>query len=656
MIARKRNKKNQGVEVDMPLISESDAEELEYSGYQDSFGKVNFYIFGLLLVITGVILIGRVAFLQIVQGSYYQNLAEGNRIRNQVIKAPRGLIVDKNGKVLVKNVPGFDVVFIPRDIFAIVKNKQIFYKKVADVLSMNEESVKSVIESEDKNSGKSFLLKQGLEHEEALALMEKIEDIPGVRLEETAHRQYVEGEVFSSIIGYTGKISPRELENHPDYLLTDVIGKRGLEYTYEKWLRGENGKSIVEVDSRGNVKENLGFSPPESGSKLVLNLDSDLQKYAYEFLQKLLKENEAAEGAALVAVNPQDGAVLSLASLPGYDNNLFVGGIESEEYNALINDPRKLMTNKAVSEAYPPGSVFKPLVGVAALEEDLISKNTEINCPGSISIGSWTFNDWKTHGRTDLKKAIAESCNVYFYSLGGGWKDIDGLGPDKMSKHARNFGLGNLLGIDLTNETSGVIPDKEWKFQKTGEKWYTGDSYHMAIGQGFVTVTPLQMAVATSAIANGGKVFRPQLVDKIIDSDGRAEDLKKELLRERFVSLESIRIIKEAMRETVISGSGASMNDMDTPVSGKTGTAQFGGEDKTHSWFISFAPFENPEIAMAIIIQGGGEGHDWAVPATEAVLRKFFEEEEEEFDFNKTKEGLVEEVSEEEKEKKEDNE
>jgi penicillin-binding protein 2 len=178
----------------------------------------------------------------------------------------------------------------------------------------------------------------------------------------------------------------------------------------------------------------------------------------------------------------------------------------------------------------------------------------------------------------------------------------------------------------------------------------------MAIGQGFVTVTPLQMAVATSAIANGGKVFRPQLVDKIIDSDGRAEDLKKELLRERFVSLESIRIIKEAMRETVISGSGASMNDMDTPVSGKTGTAQFGGEDKTHSWFISFAPFENPEIAMAIIIQGGGEGHDWAVPATEAVLRKFFEEEEEEFDFNKTKEGLVEEVSEEEKEKKEDNE
>ncbi len=642
--------------MDNPLISGTDSEELESPGDRGGFDKSSFYVFGALLAIAGVVFFGRVAFLQIVQGSYYKDLAEGNRIRNQVIKAPRGLITDRTGEVLVRNVPGFDVVFVPRDIFTVTENKHKLYQEVANILSMNEEFVKSVIESEDKKSGKSFLLKQGLEHEEALALMEKIEDIPGVRLEETAHRRYVDGEIFSSVMGYTGKISPQELKNNPDYLLTDVIGKRGLEYTYEKWLRGKNGKSIVEVDSRGNVKENLGFSPPESGDKLVLNIDAELQRYAHDFLQKMLEENKDAKGASLVAVNPRDGAVLSSVSLPGYDNNLFVGGIDSGKYKDLINDPQKPMTNKVVSEAYPPGSVFKPLVGAAALEEGLIGENTVVDCPGSISVGSWTFNDWKTHGRTDLKKAIAESCNVYFYSLGGGWKDINGLGPDKMSKHARNFGLGEPLGIDSTNEISGIIPDKEWKFQKTGEKWYTGDSYHMSIGQGFVTTTPLQMAMATSAIANEGKLFRPRIADKIIDPSGREEDLKEEILREEFVSLENIRAIKEAMRETVISGSGSSMNDMKTSVSGKTGTAQFGGEDKTHSWFISFAPFENPEIAMAVIIEGGGEGHDWAVPATEAVLRKFFNEEEEEFDFDKIEEELNEEISEDDEEESEDEE
>ncbi|MFO7807261.1 MAG: penicillin-binding protein 2 [Candidatus Moraniibacteriota bacterium] len=629
------NKKNnkQGIELDNPILMEGDLNQTRKKTQEDEADKTNFRIVGALFIVVGMILFGRVVFLQIVKGSHYKTIAEENRIKSQVVKAPRGLIVDENDEILARNAPGFDLVFVPIEMTKNNSERRELYKKISEETEMNLETVRSVIESQDKNSRKTFLIKPGIEHEKALILMEKFQEFRGIELEKTAKRKYMDGEIFSPVIGYTGKITKEEMGENPEYLMTDYIGKRGLEYTYEKHLRGRHGEHRVEVDSKGDIKENLGYTAPEKGDKLVLNLNADLQRISYKTLNKILEENKEASGAALVAMNPQDGGILSMASLPSYNNNLFAETIKIDKYQELLNDPLSPMLNRAVSGEYPPGSTFKPIVALAGLEEGIIGEDTVIECPGKISHGSWDFNDWKTHGKTDLNKAIAESCNVYFYSLGGGWREIDGLGPNKMSKYAGYLGLGDDLGVDVTGESSGDIPDKEWKFQEIGEKWYIGDSYHMAIGQGFVSATPLQMANATSAIANGGKLFRPQLVDKIVDSKEKEVDLKEEVINSGFASEENLKAIKEAMRETVISGSGSSLNDMETEVSAKTGTAQFGGEDKTHSWFISFAPYDNPEIAMAVFIEGGGEGHDWAVPATEIILRSYFKEEEEEIDF-----------------------
>jgi penicillin-binding protein 2 len=268
------------------------------------------------------------------------------------------------------------------------------------------------------------------------------------------------------------------------------------------------------------------------------------------------------------------------------------------------------------------------------LEEGVINENTTLNCTGSISVGAWSFGDWKTHGITDLNKAIAESCNVYFYAVGGGWNNISGLGVDKMSKYSKYFGLGDLTQIDIPSEATGTVPDAEWKFKEIGDRWYIGDSYHMSIGQGFTAVTPLQMALATSVIANEGILYQPEIVNKIVSPAGREQEIEKKIIRDNFIAEDNFKKVKIAMRETVVSGSGVSLNDMKVAVSGKTGTAQFGAEDKTHAWFTSFAPFDNPEIAMVVLVEAGGEGHDWAVPATEQILREYFKEEQEEIDWS----------------------
>ncbi|MDZ7611469.1 MAG: penicillin-binding protein 2 [Candidatus Moranbacteria bacterium] len=635
-----RGKSKHGMEIENPLTMDHEVDKSSGESEPSAEEKSSFRIIFAVMALAGLVLFGRVAYLQIVKGEHYKAVAEDNRIRSQVIKAPRGVIADKNGEILARNIPAFDLVFVPIELARDKSKRDSLYEAISGELEMNFETVKSSIESVEKNSTKAYLIKPGIEHRQALVLMEKFQDLQGIYLEKTANREYADGEIFAPIIGYTGKISQEELEKRPNYLMTDSIGKAGLEHAYEERLRGEHGEIRTEVDSSGNIKENLGFMSPVQGDKLVLNIDAKLQKKAYETLRAILEKNEEATGAAIAALNPRDGSVLSLASLPSYDNNFFSGGISSGKYSELLNDPAKPMLNRAIAGEYPPGSTFKPLVAAAGLEEGLVEEDTVIECQGEISHGSWTFRDWKTHGKTDLEKGIAESCNVYFYSLGGGWNNIEGLGPQRMSKYARYFGLGSPLGLDLPGESSGNVPDKEWKFQKFGDKWYIGDSYHMAIGQGFVSATPLQMAGATSVIANGGKLYKPWLVNEIIKSDGGRESMQKELVGEGFVSSEHIKSVKEAMRETIVSGSGTSLNNMETEVGGKTGTAQYGSEEKTHSWFVSFAPYENPEIAMAVLVEGGGEGHDWAVPATEAILRDYFGEEEEDIDFGEIQERV----------------
>lgn len=616
-----------GKEIENPVIYPGlSADEDNYIIEEGDSNKQKSNILLVFIFLFLIIIVGRIFYLQAIRGEHYRDLSEKNRVKSIVIKAPRGLIKDKNGVSLAQNIPSFDLVFIPANLPEKNLEKEKVFQRLAAFLNMNDESLKSLVSQVEEKSKNSYLLKENLDNNQALLFLEKAGEFSGFYLEKSAIREYPDSEIFSHIIGYSGKINGEELDQHPGYLMTDSIGKSGIEYTYEKWLKGKHGYQKVEVDSSGNIKEELGIINPERGDTLFLNIDSALQKKSYETLKAILEENEEATAASMVAINPQNGAVLSLVNLPSYDNNLFAKGISQEDYSRIANDERKPMLNRAISGEYPPGSTFKPFIAVAALEEKVVQENTVVDCNGLISVGQWKFPDWKTHGPTDIKKAIAQSCDVYFYTVGGGWGSISGLGIERIKRYANYFDLGKITGIDLPWEANGNVPDQEWKFKKFAEKWYIGDDYHAAIGQGFITATPLQLTTGIAAIANGGKVFRPQIVDKIIDSQGQENDVVPEVIEDKFFQDNAVEVVRKGMRQTVFGdgGSGRQLQDLPKETAGKTGTAQFGANDKTHSWFVSFGPYERPTIAMTILIEGGGEGHDWAVPATKNILEWYY--------------------------------
>ena len=569
-------------------------------------------------------LAARVFYLQIARGGYYSELSRENRVRAIVIKAPRGIIYDRNGKKLVNNVPSFDLVAIPADLPKDQNVKDQEIGALAEIFGMNNQNIEVIVGSQNANSLNPVLIEENVSQDEALIFAERKSDLEGFDLEQTAVRQYEDGPYFSSFIGYNGKISKDDLAAHPDYLMTDYIGKTGVEASYEKNLRGVNGKQEVEVDSAGNIKKDFGVTEPVAGSDLTLGIDADLQKKLQDSLQAKLDET-GTKTAAAVAIDPRDGEVLAMVNLPSYDNNLFAKGISSEDYNALMSDPNKPMFNRSISGEYPPGSTFKPLVAAAALQNGTITPDTTLDCPPAINIGSYVFPDWKPHGLTDVRKAIAESVDIFFYAVGGGWNNIPALGIDKIQQYADKFGLGRTLGIDIPGEASGLIPTRAWKQDKFGERWYVGDDYHCAIGQGFVTATPLQLANYIAAIANGGTVYQPHFVDSIKKVDGTEEKIAPVVLNKNFISPVNIQVVREGMRQTVLSGTAQPLKDLPVEVAGKTGTAQFGsGNERVHGWFVSFAPYNNPTIAMAVLVEGGGEGFSTAEPVTKDVYQWYF--------------------------------
>lgn len=572
---------------------------------------------------TFILLGARTFYLQIVKGNYYVDLAKENRVRFIPIKAPRGLIFDKFGKELVQNMPSFDVILVPADLPKNIDERQQEVKNLASILEINDQSLAALVESQNLDSLNPILVKENISQDEALIFTENKNKLNGFQLDKTAIRNYIDGSYFSAVMGYTGKINKDELKANPDYLMTDYIGKTGLENSYEKYLRGINGKQKVEVDSAGNVKKELGTEQPVNGSDLYVGIDADLQKRIEDTLRAKLEETDTKTAAA-AAIDPRDGEILAMVNLPNYDNNLFAKGISTADYASLMNDPEKPMFNRAISGEYPPGSTFKPLVASAALEEGTITPSTTLNCPPEIDIGGYKFPDWKPHGLTDVRKAIAESVDIFFYAVGGGWENITGLGIDKIQQYANKFGLGQKLGIDIPGESAGLVPNQAWKLDKFGERWYLGDDYHCAIGQGFITVTPLQLANYIAAIANGGIVYKPHFVTSIKKNDGSEEKIEPEILSNNFISPANIAVVREGMRQTVTSGTAQPLKDLPVAVAGKTGTAQFGSDNQAHGWFVSFAPYDNPTIAMAVLVEGGGEGFSTAEPVTHDVYQWYF--------------------------------
>lgn len=574
-----------------------------------------------------ILLAGRVAYLDVIKGNYYSDVSKGNRIRLSAIKAPRGKILDKFGNILVGNTPSMDVVVVPYDLPNDLIERGKVAKIVANVLNMELGNVETALEAHNKKSLDPVLLKENITQDQALILAEKAKEIPGINVENTAIRSYENGMIFSTVIGYDGKITREELKNNKEYAFTDYIGKTGLEKYYEKELKGKNGAKQVEVDSMGRVKKNLGTINPEAGNDLILNIDEGLQKKLYDSITATL-ERTNTKVATAVAIDPRNGGVLAMVSVPSFDNNLFARGISNDDYKNITENKNLPLLNRAIKGEYPPGSTFKPAVAAAALTEKIISSDTTVSDNnGAINIGSFRFGDWKTHGVVDVRKAIAESCDVFFYAIGGGYGNIQGLGIDRIKKYANLFGMGSPTGIDLPGELSGLIPDEQWKKNKIKERWYIGDSYHSAIGQGFITTTPLQVVNFIASIANGGTLYKPRIVNRIQNNKGEIKNFSPEVIRKDFISPEVLRIVREGMRQTVESGTAQPLKDLSVAVAGKTGTAQFGADGKTHGWFVSFAPYDNPEIAMVVLAEGGGEGHSTGVPITKEVYQWYFSKE-----------------------------
>jgi penicillin-binding protein 2 len=611
-----------------------DFEEILLDEKHKDSGKIDNYFdmrkikrLQLVLFLVIVALFGRLSYLQLAKGDYYSSISQKNYIRTNKTQSPRGIMYDRNMQQIVFNVPVFDLTITPADFFkdrTAVGDKK---KQLAAILEISDSEFADKIKGADPSSYEPFPIMENIAKEKALVIDEKIKNMGGVKLDSGAIRKYSDGKSFSFVIGYSGKISQDELKQDPDYLMTDMIGKEGLEYSYEKELRGTYGIAETEVDSLGKVKRSTQKQDPVAGDNLVLNIDSELQKRLYKDIEEMAAKKEGSTGGSVVAIDPRTGAVLALVSYPSYDNNAFSGGISTADYQKLLDDKDNPLFNRAIAAEYPPGSTFKPMVAAAALQENVISPTRQITDNGSISVGSWSFVDWKAHGQVDMVKAIAQSCDVYFYTVGGGYGDIKGLGSDNIKKYADMFGLGKLTGIDIPGEKSGLIPDATWKKAERNEPWYIGDTYHESIGQGDVLTTPLQIANYTAAIANGGTLYQPQLVNRIVDGSGQTvRTIDKKVLNQNFISPENIAWVQKGMRENVVSGSGHSLATLKVEAAGKTGTAQYAGNTKTHAWYTVYAPYQQPEIVMAIMLEGGGEGHDASAPIAKDILEWYFGE------------------------------
>jgi len=666
-----KNKVREDIEAEEIFLDAEAIRSLEDKGkLEQPIKRRNFFLFYTLIIVCLVGLLLRAGHLEVIKGEYYQSLAQGNRLRIYSLPAPRGIIYDRFQQPLVYNVPSFDLAVNLNDF---LDNPLSVQEEILEKISIILKSSKTTEESkrsgvypersegpaqDDKKIKESLkekiaeaqgqvsqlVLSKNIERSAALILESLVKDWPGWRLEKNPRRQYIAASYFAHILGYTGQVSPTDLEEHPDYSLNDQIGKIGLELQYESLLRGQPGQEQIEVDFSGKTQSLLATKPAQSGQGLVLHIDKGLQEKLYQSLEKILNQLGSKKRAAAIAMDPQNGGILALVSLPSFDNNLFAQGISQADLTVLKNDPNLPFLNRALAGQYPSGSTIKPLIAAMALEEEIVKPKQQINCQGGLSIAHqyypqiiYYYPDWKVHGLTDIIKAIAQSCNVFFYTIGGGYDQIDGLGVSRIKKYLQYFGLGEASQIDLPHEEIGLIPDQEWKKEvKPNEDWYLGDTYHLAIGQGDILVTPLQLTSAIASLVNGNILYQPQLVDKIIDSNfapeqvrygaGKniVEDIQAKVIRQEFIKSENIKIVQEGMRQAVLTGSARALADLAVKVAGKTGTAQFGTRGETHAWFVGYAPYEEPQIVLTILVEGGGSGDQVAVPVAKEVLEWYF--------------------------------
>jgi penicillin-binding protein 2 len=579
------------------------------------------------------LLIGaRLWYLQVIKAEHFESLAQRNRTRYLPIAAPRGTIYDRHGQIIVGNRPSFTVSALRQD----VADKDILIHRIAGILECPEEDIR-------KNWDKyayfpRYLpvpLKTGISRTQVEMLSENSIYLQGMIIETKPVRSYPCASAGAHLFGHVGLISAEELQQKNalnTHRAGDLIGKSGIEKHYNSTLRGIDGQLLVEVDVRGKLLRQRVKTPPVPGKNLTLTLDKDLQIRAQQ-------ELEGMAGAAVV-LDVNSGEILAMASSPAYNPEIFTNGISSKDWLELLNHPRNPLQNRALGGQYPPGSTFKPVTALLATLHPEISKVDEmIYCEGKTRIGNRDFRCWKRtgHGPTNLKKAMRESCDVWFYHM------AMRLGIDRIARMARELGLGQSYGLPLDSESSGLIPDREWKRKRYNEPWYKGETAIAGIGQGYVLTTPLQLALMTATIANGGTLYKPHIVKSISPSaEAPGEELPPEILHQSTIPAGPMARVQEGLEAVVHDprGTGGSCRIEGLRIAGKTGTAQvislaeddeeeISAEEiayrhRDHALFIAYAPADKPEIATAVIVEHGEHASKTAIPVTRALFMEYF--------------------------------
>lgn len=582
---------------------------------------VRTWLFGGLIALLFAALVARLWFLQIAHGDDFRTLADANQARHIRSRAPRGIIVDRTGALLAANRSRFAVYATPD----VLKNPAVL-GRLASLLRETPDDIRQAV----LNSRRNPYDPQRIAGDVSMSTVTQIEEnrpfLPGVSTSPEPVRWYPHRTLAAQLLGTMGRVNTddwkrlKQQGKDPSYFTDDFVGKTGLERQYEAFLHGTPGGTDVQIDARGRRVRTLSTASAAPGGTITLALDGRVQAAAEAILRK-----RHFTGAA-VAINPQTGAVLAMASAPAFDPNLFAVGIKTQDWTPLSANPDHPLLDRTVNALYPPGSTFKPIVAAAGLQTGAITTRSAVDCTGSYHLGRARFGCWQTHGSTDFYKAIAVSCDVFFYVAG------QKIGPDAISDYSKAFGLAEKTDIDLPSEDIGSIPSPAWKakrFARSGpalSQWFGGDTLHMSIGQGDVLTTPLQMARVAATLANGGDVLRPFVVQKI--TDGSAGQVlfanTRTLVRHVPVSPEYMEDVRRGMRMTVTHGTGKVVNFKQVAVAAKTGSAQVHGSAKTHGWFICFAPYNHPTIAIAAIVEHGGHGADTAGKVAQAMLRTYF--------------------------------
>ncbi|HVM32198.1 MAG TPA: penicillin-binding protein 2 [bacterium] len=553
----------------------------------------------------------RLFYIQILNYPYYRNLSDVNSLRLIPEKAPRGIITDRNGEILATNRPTYSLFLVPAQVQAygptLVRLSQILGEPLSDM--------ELLVESRrETRKFEPIRLRTHLDPNLIAQIEENRVHLPGIYIQMEPERYYPHGELASHILGYIGEISEQELARMKGdgYSEGDWIGKKGVERTYDNLLRGENGGVEVEVDASGVQRRTLDYRNPIQGQTLMLSIDYKVQKLAEE----LMGDNI---GAVLVT-DPQTGEILAMVSKPNYDPNLFVSGISFKDWNRLVKDKTFPMENRAIQGQYPPGSIFKLITTLAALEDHVIDYNKVFLCRGIFWYKTWPYRCWRTsgHGWINLQRAIVESCDIFFYQLGLLVK------IDQIYRVARMMGLGSKTGVDLDSEVAGLVPNPQWKESTQHQPWFPGNTIQMSIGQGYLLTTPLQMLDMTSCIANNGKIYKPHLIYRVVDQKtGRTiYEQPSQILGEATLAPEHLKFLQDAM-EKVISderGTGKKARIPGVRVAGKTGTSENPHGDN-HAWFTAYAPAEDPKVAVIVLVENGGEGGIVSAPIAQRLMQ-----------------------------------